>query len=280
MNSSTAPKRPIGAFDSGVGGLSVLRALRAQLPTEDILYFADQAHVPYGPRGLNEVRGFSEAIARYLVAQGAKLIVIPCNTASAAALHSIRQLYPKLPIVGMEPAVKPAAEHTESGVVGVLATETTFEGELYASVVERFAQDVTVLQSACRGLVAEIEAGRANGPEARRILSEALEPMLAQGMDTVVLGCTHYPFAFDTIREIVGPQVRLVDPAPAIARRVQSLLAEGGLAAQGGAGRTRYVTSGDPATMQLRVRELLGEDAMVEGVSWLNGEVITADERG
>lgn len=278
--------QPIGAFDSGVGGLSVLRALRAQLPAEDILYFADQAHVPYGPRGLDEVRGFSEAIARYLIAEGAKLIVIPCNTASAAALKPLRQLYPELPIVGMEPAVKPAAEHTESGVVGVLATPTTFEGELYASVVERFAQGVTVLQDACPGLVEEIEAGRANGPEARRILEAALQPMLAWGMDTVVLGCTHYPFAFDTIRDIVGPAVRLVDPAPAVARRVESLLAERALAATGEAGvtsergSTRYVTSGDPAALQQRVRELLAEDAVVEGVVWDDGEVITADERG
>ncbi len=264
----------------------MLRALRAQLPAEDILYFADQAHVPYGPRGLDEVRGFSEAIARYLIAEGAKLIVIPCNTASAAALKPLRQLYPELPIVGMEPAVKPAAEHTESGVVGVLATPTTFEGELYASVVERFAQGVTVLQDACPGLVEEIEAGRANGPEARRILEAALQPMLAWGMDTVVLGCTHYPFAFDTIRDIVGPAVRLVDPAPAVARRVESLLAEHALAATGEAGvtsergSTRYVTSGDPAALQQRVRELLAEDAVVEGVVWDDGEVITADERG
>lgn len=280
--------QPIGAFDSGVGGLSVLRALRAQLPAEDILYFADQAHVPYGPRGLDEVRGFSEAIARYLIAQGAKLIVIPCNTASAAALKPLRQLYPELPIVGMEPAVKPAAEHTESGVVGVLATPTTFEGELYASVVERFAQGVTVLQDACPGLVEEIEAGRANGPEARRILEAALQPMLAHGMDTVVLGCTHYPFAFDTIRDIVGPAVRLVDPAPAVARRVESLLAERALAAAGDAGvtrelgSTRYVTSGDPAALQQRVRELLVEDAVVEGVAWSNGEILpqmNADKR-
>ncbi|UYN91676.1 MAG: glutamate racemase [Anaerolineales bacterium] len=274
--------QPIGAFDSGVGGLSVLRALRAQLPAEDILYFADQAHVPYGPRGLDEVRQFSEAIARYLIAEGAKLIVIPCNTASAAALKPLRQLYPDLPIVGMEPAVKPAAEHTESGVVGVLATPTTFEGELYASVVERFAQGVTVLQDACPGLVEEIEAGRANGPEARRILEAALQPMLARGMDTVVLGCTHYPFAFDTIRDIVGPAVRLVDPAPAVARRVESLLAERGLAAARERGSTRYLTSGDPAALQQRVRELLVEDAVVEGVAWSNGEILpqmNADKR-
>jgi glutamate racemase len=162
----------------------------------------------------------------------------------------------------------------------VLATPTTFEGELYASVVERFAQGVTVLQDACPGLVGEIEAGRANGADAGHILRAALEPMLAQGMDTVVLGCTHYPFSFDTIRKIVGAEVRLIDPAPAIARRTAALLAEGGLAnAAAAGGRVRYVTSGDAGAMQARVRELLGEDTEVEGVKWDGGKLAT-DEHG
>jgi glutamate racemase len=260
---------PIGAFDSGVGGLSVLRTIRDQLPGEDLIYVADQAHVPYGPRGLAEVRRLSEGITRFLMERGAKLIVIPCNTASAAALHSLRAQHPGFPFVGMEPAVKPAAEHTETGVVGVLATPTTFEGELYASVVERFGQGVTILQDTCPGLVAEIEAGRANGPKARRILKGALEPMLAQGLDTVVLGCTHYPFAFETIREIVGENVRLIDPAPAIARRVQQLLAELDMRnPNSSGGPMRYFTSGDAAQMKQRIRELLGEDAPVESIRW------------
>jgi glutamate racemase len=275
MNSPASPNAPIGAFDSGIGGLSVLRAIHAELPGEDVIYFADQAHVPYGPRGLAEVRRLSEGVVRWLIAQGVKLIVIPCNTASAAALHSLRAQYPGFPIVGMEPAVKPAAEHTASGVVGVLATPTTFEGELYASVVERFGGGATFLQATCPGLVAEIEAGRANGSAARRILEEALQPMIAQGVDTIVLGCTHYPFAFDTIRELVGPKVRLIDPAPAIARRVASLLDTSNLRnPRPSAGATRYVTSGDPALMQARVLELLGEEAKVEGASWEGGEEI------
>lgn len=268
MNSKTDSRAPIGAFDSGVGGLSVLRAIRAQLPGEDIIYIADQAHVPYGPRGLAEVRRLSEGIARYLISQGTKLIVIPCNTASAAALRSLRDQYPEFPFVGMEPAVKPAVEQTKTGVVGVLATPTTFEGELYASVVERFGQGVTILQNACVGLVGEIEAGRANGPKAREILSAALLPMLEQGLDTVVLGCTHYPFAFDTIRAIVGDNVRLIDPAPAVARRVESLLDSAGSRNPQPRGTTRYLTSGDPPQMQLRVKELLGEEGQVDKVSW------------
>lgn len=264
----TTSKAPIGAFDSGVGGLSVLHALRQELPGEDFIYFADQAHVPYGPRGLAEVRRLSEGVARFLIEQGTKLIVIPCNTASAAALHSLREQYPNFPFVGMEPAVKPAAEQSLSGVVGVLATPTTFDGELYASVVERFAQGVTVLQATCVGLVGEIEAGRANGLQAKRILREALEPMLAQGMDTVVLGCTHYPFSFDSISEIVGSDVRLIDPAPAIARRTAAVLAERGLLSDAKSGGVRYLTSGDTGAMKARVSELLGETVYVEQALW------------
>ena len=266
---------PIGAFDSGVGGLSVLRKLRAQLPNENIIYVADQANVPYGPKGLDKVRQFSEGIVRFLIAEGSKLIVIPCNTASAAALHYLREKYPDVPFVGMEPAVKPAAEQTETGVIGVLATPTTFEGELYTSVVERFAQDATVLQSTCPGLVAEIEAGRANGLIAKEILEEALKPMLQRGLDTVVLGCTHYPFSFEAIRAIVGPNVKLIDPAPAIALRTESLLDQQGLRnSSKSAGNTRYFTSGDPIQMKLRVQELLGGNDGAVGLSWLNGSIV------
>ncbi len=275
MNKPVLNSAPIGAFDSGVGGLSVLRAIRERLPGEDIIYVADQANVPYGPRGLAEVRRLSEGVVRFLMKHGSKLIVIPCNTASAAALHSLRAQFPNFPFVGMEPAIKPAAEHTVTGVVGVLATPTTFDGELYNSVVERFGQSVSILQDTCPGLVAEIEAGRANEKEAREILRAALEPMLEKGLDTVVLGCTHYPFAFDTIRDIVGERVRLIDPAPAIARRVEQLLDETDLRNSGQvSGKTRYVTSGDPAQMQMRLNELLGEQSLVDKAIWRGNELL------
>lgn len=267
-------KSVIGIFDSGVGGLSVLPALRQILPNENVLYLADQAHVPYGERSKQELLDFSRAIADFLLEGGSKLIVVACNTASAAALQSLRSDYPHVPFVGMEPAVKPAVQQSESGVVGVLATPSTFEGELYASVVERFGGGAKLLKDTCTGLVEEIEAGRANGEEARRILSAALEPMLAQGLDTVVLGCTHYPFAFDTIRAIVGQQVNLIDPAPAIANRVASLLVEHGLRrADSAAGKVRYLTTGDAAQMQKRIEELLGETSEVEGANWDGGEL-------
>ena len=174
-------ENPIGIFDSGVGGLSVLRAIRTLLPSQPVIYFGDQAHVPYGVRQVEEVRAFSHEITRFLLDQGAKVIVVACNTASVAALQSLRQDFPDIPFVGMEPAVKPAAEQTHSGVVGVLATAATFHTAMYASVVERFAHGVTVLEDHCPGLVAQVEKGDLDGPQTRLILENALQPMLDQG---------------------------------------------------------------------------------------------------
>lgn len=269
---ASKPLQPIGVFDSGVGGLSVLNAIRQELPFQPVIYLADQAHVPYGSRSLEEVRTFSEAITRYLLSQGASLIVVACNTASAAALHSLRQAFPRVPFVGMEPAVKPAAEHTQSGVVGVLATPATFQGALYASVVERFAQNVRLLQDTCPGLVAQIEVGCLDGPETRRILESALHPMLQQNIDTVVLGCTHYPFVIPLIKDIVGPNVRVIDPAPAVARQVGRLLPANDVvrlqevkAAQA-KGALRFQTTGDLSQFQSMLLKLCIESGAVEKV--------------
>lgn len=220
----TPSDAPIGIFDSGIGGLSVVKAIRQLLPHQSMIFLGDQAHVPYGIRPLDEVLDFSRSITRFLLGQGAKLIVVACNTASAAALHSLREEYPEIPFVGMEPAVKPAAEQTHTGVVGVLATYATFQTEVYASVVERFAKDVIVLQDHCPGLVSEIEKGNLDGPETRAILERALLPMMEKNIDTVVMGCTHYPFVIPLIRKITGPGVRVIDPAPAIARQIQRML--------------------------------------------------------
>jgi glutamate racemase len=263
---------PLGIFDSGVGGLSVLRAVQQSYPDEDLIYLADQAHVPYGPRSLEEVRAFAEGITRYLLDQDAKLIVVACNTASAAALHYLRQTFPEVPFVGMEPAVKPAAEHTKSGVVGVLATTATFQGALYASVIERFANGVTVLQDACPGLVNEIEAGNLDSRQTQAIIEAALNPMLAQGIDTVVLGCTHYPFVIPTIQRIAGPRVRVIDPAPAIARQVGRLLDQHSLhAPEGQSGRVRFLTSGARERFQSLILQLLGTSVRAESVQWTAG---------
>jgi glutamate racemase len=260
---------PIGVFDSGVGGLSVLREIRRQLPHENLIFLGDQTHVPYGPRPLQQVRDFSETITRFLLSQGAKLIVVACNTASAAALYHLRKTFPKTPFVGMEPAVKPAAEQTQSGVVGVLATPATFQGALYASVVERFANGVAVLQDTCPGLVGQIEKGELDSPATRTILESALNPMLEKGIDRVVMGCTHYPFVIPLIQEVVGPQVRVIDPAPAVARQVGRVLKDRGMVNTADApGYVRYLTSGNPEKLSELLRALIGEQSSVDLVNW------------
>lgn len=260
---------PIGIFDSGVGGLSVLRAVRQLLPAQPVIYFADQSHVPYGPRPLQEVRAFSHEITRFLLAQGARLIVVACNAASAAALHELRSSFPQVPFVGMEPAIKPATEQTRTQVVGVLATPATFQGALYASVVERFAHDVILLQSTCPGLVQEIEAGRLDGAVTCQILQEALLPMLAQHIDTVVLGCTHYPFVIPLIQQIVGPDVRVIDPAPAIARQIRRQLeASAWLAAGEQPAPVRYFTSGSAESFNALLPKLLDENGTAQTICW------------
>jgi glutamate racemase len=273
----------IGIFDSGVGGLSVLKALRTQLPEASVLYFADQAHVPYGPRPLEEVRQYSEAITRFLLAEGARVIVVACNAASAAALHFLREKYPQVPFVGMEPAVKPAAQATKSGIVGVLATPATFQGALYASVVERFADNVTLLQNVCNGLVQQIELGELIAAKTRSILEEALRPMLARGIDTIVLGCTHYPFVIPLIQEIAGKGVNVIDPAPAVARQTKRLWdhldlhtganGAGSEVDRGANPLTVFFTSGDVEKFRQILQQLLGENGIVLHATWRDAEL-------
>lgn len=269
---------PIGIFDSGVGGLSVLKEIRHQMPTESVLYFADQGHVPYGPRGLDEVRMFSEQITRFLLGLDAKLIVVACNTASAAALHHLRQTFPETSFVGMEPAVKPAAESTQSRIVGVLATPATFQGALYASVVERFASGVNILQDTCPGLVGQIENGELDSLTTRDILEKALRPMLEQGIDTVVLGCTHYPFVIPLIKEIVGAEVRVIDPAPAVARQVSRLLEMAGLRSRGNnTNSLRFFTSGEADRLTKLLPTFLGETGKIQQIVWAEGVIHLID---
>mgnify|MGYP001765352018 CR=1 FL=1 len=265
---------PIGVFDSGVGGLSVLRAIRDLLPATPVLYLADQYHVPYGTRTLEEVRQFSQAVTEFLLSQGARLIVVACNTASVAALKNLRELFPQVPFVGMEPAVKPAVEQTHSKVVGVLATYATFQGEMYNSVVERFAQGVTILQNHCPGLVAEIEKGNFSGIETERILREALEPMIDQGVDTVVMGCTHYPFVIPLIQKITGPSIKVIDPAPAIARQVQRLLnAYGWLPSAVERATVSFITTGNALEFKNMLPCFSDETPLVDQAFWTANKI-------
>ncbi len=271
---------PIGIFDSGVGGLSVLREIRVQIPSESVLYLADQAHVPYGERKVEEVREFSEEITRFLLSLGAKLIVVACNAASAAALHHLRQTFSGKSFVGMEPALKPAAETTHTGVVGILATPATFQGALYASVVERFGSGVTILQDTCAGLVRQIEKGELDTLATRKILERALEPMLEQGIDTIVLGCTHYPFVIPMVNQIVGPSVRVIDPAPAVARQAIRLLESSGLRnASSMPGSLHFFTSGDETQFNRQLPVLLGEAGKVQHIVWVKNKVLHVEAR-
>jgi glutamate racemase len=256
----------IGVFDSGVGGLSVWREIVRQHPRHDTVYLADQAHVPYGRRSLEEVREFGEEITRFLLGQGTEVIVLACNTASAAALHPLRATFPHVPFVGMEPAVKPATENTHTGVVGVIATQATFQGELFASLLQRFAHDVKVLTQICPGLVEMIEAGALDTAETESLLRDCLQPLLAAGIDQLVLGCTHYPFVRPTIERIAGPVVEVIDPAPAVARQVGRMVRLHGVEA--GAGRHTFYTTGDPEVFTAMLERLIGLHTETQSIDW------------
>ena len=262
---------PVGVLDSGVGGLSVLRHIQRQLPAENLLYFADQAHIPYGPRPPGEVRGFVEQITRFLLNRGAKIIVVACNAASAATLDYLRTTFTDVPFVGMEPAVKPGAGLTRTGKIGVLATAGTLNCSRYAGLLSRFAEDVYAFEDPCPGLVEQIEAGQLEGPETEQILRNALAPMIAGGADTIVLGCTHYPFVRPLIEQIVGADVAIMDPAPAVARQVRRLLDDAGLLSAGDKlGKVQAFTSSDNKRFEVLAEQLLGKPVEASLRSWLS----------
>jgi glutamate racemase len=266
----TAPaaSAPIGIFDSGLGGLSVWRQVVRQLPRESTLYFADRAHVPYGSRQSREIRFYSEAICSCLVEAGCKAIVVACNTASAVALHHLRERFPGHLILGLEPAVKPAVSLTRSGVVGVMATPATFQGRLYKATVGRHASQVTVVEQVCLGLADLVERGAPEDAHTEALLRGFLDPMLSAGADTIVLGCTHYPFVIDTIRRLAGPEVTVIDPAPAVARHLGCLLQRHGLVAPPGRVEHRFLTTGEAACFDRDARHLLGIEAVSHRVPW------------
>ena len=252
---------PIGLFDSGVGGLSVLRHVVDVLPHEDIVYVADQAFLPYGQKSAETIQQRAHQITDYLLTfHNCKLIVIPCNTATAAALDCLRDTYgERVAFVGVEPAVKPGAEATQSGRVGVLATEGTFGSDRYADLMRRFAADVVVFENPCIGLVELIEAGGGNSAEVEALLRPILEPMLADNIDTLVLGCTHYPFAIDTIRRIVGNQITIIDPAPAVARQTSRILEKQQLLNSNGLANIRCHTTAGYSRFAKQIATLIPE---------------------
>lgn len=213
----------IGIFDSGIGGLTVARAIRELMPAEPLLYVADNDRAPYGKRSAEEVLTFSRQITRFLADRGCRLIVVACNTATSVAIDVLRADFPELLFVGMEPAVKPAALSTRSGKIGVMATELTLKSDRYQELVDRYAPGVVIYADPCRGLVSLIEAGANSDRATEELLQRILHPMLEANIDTLVLGCTHYPLILPQIKAICGPEIRLIDPAPASAQQIERL---------------------------------------------------------
>jgi len=246
----------IGIFDSGLGGLSVLRAVRNLLPNHDLLYLADSAYCPYGTRPQAEVQARSLACGRWLVHHGAAVVVIACNTATSAAGDLLRADLP-VPVVGMEPGLKPAITATRSGQVAVLATNGTLRGERFARLVERFAGGAQVVTVACPDLVGYVEAGDLAGPQARAAVVGHLAPLRAQGIDTIVLGCTHFPFLYPLIADIAGPEIVIIDTGRAVAAQVARVAESVGA----GPGRRdlRCVTTGDPAEVSGPLTRVWGQ---------------------
>ena len=263
--------RPVvGLFDSGVGGLSVWNAVTERLPYLATLYVADSAHCPYGPRPAGQIRQFARGIAHFLLEQGANLMVVACNTASAAALTALRAELP-VPVVGMEPAIKPAVAQTRTGHIGVLATQGTVDGDLFRTTSARYTAGVTVHVQVGEGLVERVEAGQVDQPETEALLRSVLQPMLRAQVDQIVLGCTHYPFLLPAIRRIVPPHVAVIDPAEAVARQVERVLTAGPpLTGEGSAGPpcARFFSSGRPDVLAGLVRTLTGQLPRVDPVTW------------
>jgi glutamate racemase len=284
----------IGVFDSGVGGLSVWREMARCMPDVPLMYLADGAHVPYGARPLDEVRQLTLDAAGWLVEHGCDMIVVACNTASAAALDDLRVAFPRTPFVGMEPAVKPAALHTQTGIVGVLATAGTFKSQRYAELISRWANGVRVVERACSGWVEGIENGEWGMGNAESAFSltishsafpiqEHVAPLLAQNADVLVLGCTHFPFLAPQIEQVIAdwqathedaPAVRLIDPAPAVAQQtlrvwneIKNLTGRSEAKVQDLSGLSHtFFTTGDATRFSQLASALLGRQVIATAV--------------
>ena len=225
----------IGIFDSGLGGLSVLRTLRKALPYESFVYLGDGARCPYGERSREEVLRFTEEAVERLLAEGCKLIVLACNTATAVAVKSLREKYPNIPFVGLEPAVKPAALTTKTGIIGVLATKRSLEGEHFRTTAAQYADKVQILTAVGEGFVEAVENNEEHSPAVEAMVRKVVEPLVQAGADKIVLGCTHYPFLQDIIERVAGEGVEIIESSEAVARRVGVLLDEYDMRAENGA---------------------------------------------
>lgn len=250
---------PIGIFDSGVGGLSVWDKVSKLLPGEDIVYLADSLNCPYGSKSPEEIIDLSIKNTEFLLSKNCKLIIVACNTATASAIEVLRKKF-SVPFVGMEPAVKPAAEKTHTGKIGILATKGTFEGRLFKQTSKKYAQHVDQLIQVGEGLVELVESNQTDSYEALQLLTKYLVPMIEANADQIVLGCTHYPFLISAIKKIIPGNIQIIDPAPAIADRTKVLLIENKLRdTQSTKGKYHFYSSGDTRTINILIEKLTGQ---------------------
>ena len=239
----------IGIFDSGIGGLSVFREIKKLLPEQDYAYYSDNAHCPYGEKSKEYISSRARAITDFLLAEGAEVIVVACNTATAAAISTLRAEYPHIPFIGMEPAIKPAAKITRSGIVGVLATAGTLKADKYLDTRGKWSESIRVAEHVGQGFVELVEAGNTTGQEAEETVQKSLKPLLDEGADVIVLGCTHYPFLSETIIKVAselqpGKEIQVIDPAPAVAKHIVEVMQEKGIP-QKGSSTVKLFSSGD-----------------------------------
>ena len=238
----------VGIFDSGAGGLSVFREIFKLLPGERFIYYSDNANCPYGEKSREYIIDRARAITSFLMDKGADIIVVACNTATAAAISTLRNEFP-VSFIGMEPAIKPAAQQTRTGVVGVLATAGTLKATKYIDTKEKWSQDIKVVEHIGQGFVELVENGTVTGPEAEAIVEQSVRPLVEAGADTIVLGCTHYPFLSETIMKVAGRPITLIDPAPAVAKHLLEVMQENSLVKNDGFSM-ELNSSGDMTTLK------------------------------
>lgn len=246
----------IGIFDSGSGGLSVLREILKILPGKRYVYFADNAFCPYGEKSPGFIQERCRIITDTLLGKGCEIIVVACNTATAAAIQTLRNEYP-VKFIGMEPAVKPAVLSSGTGVIGVLATAGTLKGSKYLNTKELYEDDVKIAERVGQGFVELVEKGVLHGAVAESVVRRSLKPLLDAGADRIVLGCTHYPFLQDVIGKIAGPDVRIIDPAPAVARHLMEIMDADGISHEDADPGIELITSGDDTSAK-RILRIIG----------------------
>lgn len=249
--------RPIGFFDSGVGGLTIWRATKKLLPRESLVFLADSGHVPYGAKSTDELRDLTTRIVRFLLTQDVKLVAVACNTATVHCIGHLRATFPEVPFVGVVPVVKTLARRTHTGTIAVLSTPATAGSPYLSGLIEEFAPDKRVINIGCDGLEDLVESGQARTGRATALLERYLEPVRKSGADVVGLGCTHYPFLRGRIKRILGPNVRVYDPSRPVARRVRQVLIERDALAENAQPEYRFYTTGDPGAFASVASKLL-----------------------